>query len=107
MDEYVGLPREHAQSYHHFMWSNLFSHVDIKPENANILDGNATDLQAECDRYEAKILEYGGIELFLAGIGPDGHIAFSCVAAHRAAVAAPSSHRRRRFRRPQTSPARR
>ncbi|RYG52920.1 hypothetical protein EON67_00050 [archaeon] len=77
MDEYVGLTKDHPQSYHHFMWSNFFSKVNIKPENANILDGNAPDLQAECDRYEAKIAALGGIELFMAGIGPDGHIAFS------------------------------
>merc|ERR1711879_885552 len=58
-------------------WTNLFSHVDIKKENVNILDGNAVDLLAECDRYEAKIKAAGGIELFLGGIGPDGHIAFN------------------------------
>lgn len=48
-----------------------------RPENAHILDGTSQDLQAQCDQYEAKILAYGGIELFMAGIGPDGHIAFS------------------------------
>jgi glucosamine-6-phosphate deaminase len=77
MDEYVGLPRDHPESYHTFMWENLFSHVDIRPENAHILDGNAPDLQAECARYEEAIAEAGGIELFLGGIGPDGHIAFN------------------------------
>lgn len=77
MDEYVGLPKTHEQSYHYFMWNNLFKHIDIKPENVNILDGMADDLQAECDRYEAKIASMGGIELFLGGIGPDGHIAFN------------------------------
>lgn len=77
MDEYVGLPRAHPQSYHHFMWDNFFRHINIKPENAHILDGNAANLQEECDRYEAKIAAFGGIELFLAGIGEDGHIAFS------------------------------
>ena len=51
--------------------------IDIKPENANLLDGTSADLQAECDAYEAKITAMGGIELFMAGIGPDGHIAFS------------------------------
>ncbi|KAF9080474.1 Glucosamine-6-phosphate isomerase 1, partial [Mortierella sp. AM989] len=59
------------------MWSNLFKHVDILPENVNILDGNATDLDLECQRYEEKIAAVGGIELFLGGIGPDGHIAFN------------------------------
>jgi glucosamine-6-phosphate deaminase len=59
------------------MWDNFFKFVDVRPENVNILDGTAEDLQAECDRYEAKIASYGGIELFMAGIGPDGHIAFN------------------------------
>lgn len=77
MDEYVGLPKEHPESYHSFMWSNLFSHVDIKPENVNILNGLAADPAAECARYEEKIKSYGGIELFLGGVGPDGHIAFN------------------------------
>merc|ERR1711920_453862 len=75
MDEYCGLPKDHPESYHSFMWTNLFGHVDIKKENVNILDGNAADLLAECDKYEAKIKAAGGIELFLGGIGPDGHIA--------------------------------
>jgi glucosamine-6-phosphate deaminase len=77
MDEYVGLPRAHPQSYHSFMYHHFFSHVDIDPKNVHILDGNAPDLEAECDRYEDRIREYGGIELFLGGIGPDGHIAFN------------------------------
>jgi glucosamine-6-phosphate deaminase len=77
MDEYVGLPRDHAESYHTFMWENLFKHVDINPANVHILDGNAPDLKKECAAYEAKIESFGGIELFLAGIGPDGHIAFN------------------------------
>ncbi|MBN1805284.1 MAG: glucosamine-6-phosphate deaminase [Sedimentisphaerales bacterium] len=77
MDEYVGLPREHPESYHSFMWNNFFSHIDIKKENVNILDGNARDLEAECAGYEEKIKSVGGIKLFLGGIGPDGHIAFN------------------------------
>jgi glucosamine-6-phosphate deaminase len=77
MDEYIGLPEKDAQSYHSFMWNNFFSHIDIKPENVNILDGNALDLEAECERYEAKIHSAGGIDLFIGGIGPDGHIAFN------------------------------
>lgn len=59
------------------MWNNFFKHIDIDPENAHILDGNAPDLKAECEAYEAKIKEAGGIELFIGGIGPDGHIAFN------------------------------
>ena len=77
MDEYIGLPKEHEQSYYSFMWTNFFSHIDILPENAHILNGNAEDILAECERYEAKIKEVGGIDLFMGGIGPDGHIAFN------------------------------
>ena len=77
MDEYVGLPKEHPESYYSFMWNNFFGHIDIKPENTNILNGNAPDLDAECARYEEKIKSYGGIDLFMGGIGPDGHIAFN------------------------------
>lgn len=77
MDEYVRIPEDHPESYHSFMWNNFFSHIDIKKENVNILNGNAEDLEAECQRYEEKIKSYGGIELFMGGIGPDGHIAFN------------------------------
>ncbi|KAM5485747.1 Glucosamine-6-phosphate isomerase (Glucosamine-6-phosphate deaminase) (GNPDA) (GlcN6P deaminase) [Microsporum audouinii] len=77
MDEYVGLPRDHPQSYHSFMYKNLFAHVDIPPRNINILDGNAPDLAKECKNFEAKIAKAGGIDLFLGGVGPDGHIAFN------------------------------
>ena len=77
MDEYVGLPEDHPQSYHYFMWHHLFSHVDIPPGNVNILNGNASDLDEECDSYEERVRKIGGIDLFLGGIGPDGHIAFN------------------------------
>jgi glucosamine-6-phosphate deaminase len=77
MDEYVGLPQDHPESYHSFMWNNFFSHIDIRPENTNLLNGNAIDLEAECRHYEEKIRSYGGIDLFMGGIGPDGHIAFN------------------------------
>ncbi|RPI01943.1 MAG: glucosamine-6-phosphate deaminase [Calditrichaeota bacterium] len=77
MDEYVGLPEEHPQSYHYFMRQHLFHHIDIPAENAHLLNGNATDLEAECGEYEEKIKAFGGIHLFLGGIGPDGHIAFN------------------------------
>ncbi len=77
MDEYVGLPADHPQSYHTFMWTNFFNHIDIKKENVHILDGMADDLEAECQAFEDKIKEVGGIDLFLGGIGPDGHIAFN------------------------------
>jgi glucosamine-6-phosphate deaminase len=77
MDEYVNLPKDHPESYCSFMWNNFFSHVDITKENVNILDGNAKDLTAECQRYENKMKQLGGVELFIGGIGPDGHIAFN------------------------------
>ena len=77
MDEYVGLPRDHEQSYWYFMHDNLFNHIDIPAENVNILNGMADDLEAECKRYEDKIASYGGIDLFLGGSGVDGHIAFN------------------------------
>ena len=77
MDEYVGLDENHPQSYHHFMHHHLFKHIDILPEHINILDGNAPDLEGECRKYEEKMKKYGGIHLFLGGIGSDGHIAFN------------------------------
>nr|MCR5520085.1 glucosamine-6-phosphate deaminase [Bacteroidales bacterium] len=77
MDEYVGLPVEHPESYHSFMFRNLFDHVDIPRENIHILDGNARDLAAECAAYEEKIVAAGGFDLFFGGIGEDGHIAFN------------------------------
>lgn len=77
MDEYVGIPEDHPQSYHYFMRDNLFNHIDIPEENINILNGNAADLEKECEQYEEKIKAVDGIDLFLGGIGPDGHIAFN------------------------------
>lgn len=77
MDEYVNLPEEHPESYHSFMWNNFFSHVDINKDNVHILNGNAKNLEEECERYEECIRSYRGIHLFMGGIGPDGHIAFN------------------------------
>ena len=77
MDEYVCLPEEHPESYHSFMASNLFNHIDCPTESIHILNGNAPDLDAECRHYEEMIEEAGGIDLFIGGIGPDGHIAFN------------------------------
>jgi glucosamine-6-phosphate deaminase len=77
MDEYVNIPEDHPESYHSFMWTNLFNHIDIKKENVNILNGNAKNLDQVCLEYEEKIKSYGKINLFLGGIGPDGHIAFN------------------------------
>jgi len=77
MDEYVGIPENHPESYHSFMWNNFFKYIDIQKKNVNILNGNAKDLEKECIEYEIKIEKYGGIHLFVGGIGPDGHIAFN------------------------------
>jgi glucosamine-6-phosphate deaminase len=77
MDEYVNLPEDHPESYHTFMWKHLFSHIDIPKRQVNILNGNAKDLEKECADYEDKIKKIGGIQLFLGGIGPDGHLAFN------------------------------
>lgn len=77
MDEYVNLDEKHPESYHSFMWNNFFSHIDIKPENVHILNGNAPDLQKECQEYEEAIEACGGIDLFMGGVGPDGHLAFN------------------------------
>jgi len=77
MDEYVGLPADHPQSYHYFMMENLFNHIDIDPKHIHILDGMAQDPEKECRLYEETIAAEGGIELFLGGIGNDGHIAFN------------------------------
>lgn len=67
MDEYVDLPRDHPESYHYYMYNNFFKHIDIDPKNVHILDGNAMDLEKECDNFEKKIKEAGGIELFIGG----------------------------------------
>lgn len=77
MDEYVNLPESHPQSYHYFMYDNFFNHIDIDKKYINILNGNAKYLNTECENYEKKIKTAGGIDLFLGGIGPDGHIAFN------------------------------
>ncbi|NLA91835.1 MAG: glucosamine-6-phosphate deaminase [Spirochaetales bacterium] len=77
MDEYIGLSEDHPQSYHAFMWDNFFSHIDIPREQVNIPNGNAADIPAECANYEAKIAAVGGIDLFVGGVGTDGHIAFN------------------------------
>lgn len=77
MDEYVGLPESHPESYHSFMARNLFDHIDCPKENIHILNGNAENLAEECAHYEQMIEDAGGIDLFIGGIGPDGHIAFN------------------------------
>ncbi|MFO6422239.1 glucosamine-6-phosphate deaminase [Motilimonas sp. KMU-193] len=77
MDEYVGIAPDHPESYRSFMYNNFFNHINIQDKNINLLDGNAEDLEAECQRYEDKIKSYGQIHLFMGGVGNDGHIAFN------------------------------
>ena len=77
MDEYVNLDENHRESYQSFLWNNFFSHINIKKENVHILNGNAKDLVEECDNYEKMIEDAGGIDLFMGGVGPDGHLAFN------------------------------
>ncbi len=77
MDEYIGLPPAHHESYHFFMHETFFKHINIKPQNINILNGMTTDYEKECNNYEAKIKSYGKINLFIGGVGTDGHIAFN------------------------------
>ena len=77
LDEYVGLPETHPESYHSFMAKNFFDHIKIQKEQINILNGNASNLEKECADYEEKIKNYGGIDLFIGGIGQNGHIAFN------------------------------
>lgn len=77
LDEYIGLPKEHPQSYYSFMWENLFRHLNIAPENVHIPDGNAKDIPSFCAAYEQRIRSAGGIDLQVLGIGTDGHIGFN------------------------------
>lgn len=77
LDEYCGIDRNDKNSYYTFMHENLFSHVDIKEENINFLDGNAADYEAESRRYAEAIKAAGGIDLQLLGVGTNGHIAFN------------------------------
>lgn len=77
LDEYVGISPQHAQSYHHFMWENLFRHINIAVKNVHIPDGLAKDIPKFCERYEEKIRAAGGIDAQLLGIGTDGHIGFN------------------------------
>ena len=77
LDEYKGLAPDHEQSYRKFMQDNLLDHISIKPENTIVPLGLAEDVQKMCEDYEAKIEEWGGVDLQLLGIGHDGHIGFN------------------------------
>jgi len=77
LDEYWGLDGDHDQSYRYFMNTNLFKHVDIRPWNTQVLNGRAVNPYLECQAYETKIVAVGGVDLWLLGIGGNGHIAFN------------------------------
>jgi glucosamine-6-phosphate deaminase len=77
MDEYLGLDQSHPQSYRRFMMDNFFSHIDVNPANLNFLDGMTKDPVGECLRYEEKMASFGRINLFMGGVGADGHIAYN------------------------------
>ena len=77
LDEYVGLEPNHPQSYRQFMRDQLFADIDVREENTHVPDGRALDLAAHCECYEAAIVQAGGIDLQILGIGTDGHIAFN------------------------------
>jgi glucosamine-6-phosphate deaminase len=77
LDEYIGLPQAHPQSYHSFMWENLFKHINIRRENVHLPDGQAKDVPRFCEDYEQRIVAAGGIDLQVLGIGTDGHIGFN------------------------------
>jgi glucosamine-6-phosphate deaminase len=77
MDEYVGLEQTNSESYHHYMYHNFFNHIDIEHKNIHILNGMATNLIQECQNFEQKITDLGGMEIIVGGLGEDGHLAFN------------------------------
>src|SRR5262245_26041536 len=77
LDEYVGLDSRHPQSYHAFMWENLFNHINVPRERIHIPNGEAKDIPAFCREYEESIRRAGGIDLQVLGIGSEGHIGFN------------------------------
>ncbi len=103
LDEYVGLGPDNPQSYHYFMRSNFFDHININPANTNVPDGENPDAEAECARYDRLIQSLGGIDLQLLGLGPNGHIGFNepgdyfPKGTHRTALAEETVMANRRF----------
>lgn len=77
LDEYIGLPPEHPESYHSYMQRHFISKVNVDPARIHIPDGQAAHPPTECDEYEAAIAAAGGIDLQILGIGSDGHIGFN------------------------------
>ena len=84
LDEYYPIQSDSLQSYNHFMYEHLFSHIDIKPENVHIPDGalDVKDVPGYCRSYEEKIREYGGLDVQILGIGRTGHIGFNEPGSH-------------------------
>lgn len=77
LDEYIGIPPSHPQSYHYFMQTHFFNHININPQNTHIPNGMAKDLLVECAAYDNQIKSYGDIDIQVLGIGNNGHIGFN------------------------------
>ncbi|QNO17786.1 glucosamine-6-phosphate deaminase [Caproicibacterium amylolyticum] len=77
LDEYIGLPVQHPQSYRSFMNENLFKHINVPIENTHVPNGTAHNMEAECIRYEKLVESLGGVDMQLLGIGNTGHIGFN------------------------------
>lgn len=77
LDEYLGIPNDHPERYYNFMWTNLFQHVNIPKDRIHVPTNILEGAEQFCDWYEEQIEAYGGVDLQLLGIGPDGHIAFN------------------------------
>jgi len=77
LDEYVGLPPSHPQSYHYFMRKNLFDHINVDARYVHVPMGTVDDAEGQCEWYEGEIERFGGIDLQILGIGANGHIAFN------------------------------
>ncbi|MCD8069018.1 MAG: glucosamine-6-phosphate deaminase [Lachnospiraceae bacterium] len=103
LDECCGIDYHDEQSYHYYMWENLFSKINLPESNIHLPDASAADPDAACLAYERAIEQAGGIDLQLLGIGHDGHIGFNepdshfPVMTHRAALAEPTIRANRRF----------
>lgn len=77
LDEYVGLPEDHPQSYRSFMNEQLFNHIDMNMNHTHVPNGNASDLALECTHYEQLVNDHGPVDIQLLGIGHNGHIGFN------------------------------
>jgi len=77
VDEYAGLAKDNDQSYAYFLWDNLLSKVNVNPENIRLIDGSTNDAEEACQKYQAMITDEGGIDLYIDGVGSNGHIGFN------------------------------